>query len=150
MTDEAFMRRAIEEAANAKRAGNLPFGAVVVVNNLIVGRGHSTEVRDRDVTAHAEMHAIREASRKLGRDLSAATIFASGEPCTMCASAIYHAQIGRIVIGATRADLPQVFRRRRIGLVELARDAAYTPIIKVGIEVERAKALFTDLDTKSA
>ena len=146
--DERFMLQAIAEAERGKRVGNLPFGAVVVRAGLIVGRGHSREVTNRDVTAHAELQAISEACQRLGRDLEQCTIYASGEPCNMCASAILHAKIGRIVISSSRADLPHIFRARQIGIDDLARDSSYQPDIVRGVLREASGKLFNDLQPK--
>lgn len=143
--DERFMVQAIAEAEKGKRVGNLPFGAVVVRAGLVVGRGHSQEITRRDVTAHAEMQALSEACTRLGRDLSQGTIYCSGEPCNMCASAILHAQVGRIVIGASRADLPYIFRARQIGIMALAADSSYAPEIVWGVLQSEAVKLFADI-----
>lgn len=140
--DERFMLQAIAEAERGRRVGNLPFGAVVVRAGLVVGRGYSQEVTRRDVTAHAELQALREACARLGPDLEQATIYCSSEPCTMCVSAILHAKIGRIVIGSSRADLPKIFRQRKIGLDQLIADAGYQPEVARGILRDQAKKLF--------
>ena len=142
MNDERFMVQAIAEAERGQRVGNLPFGAVVVRAGLVVGRGHSQEVTNRDVTAHVEMQAISEACQRLGRELSQCTIYCSGEPCNMCASAILHAKVTRIVIGASRADLPSIFRQRQIGITALADDSSYAPEIVWGVLREEAIKLF--------
>ncbi len=140
--DERFMLQAIAEAERGQRVGNLPFGAVVVRAGLVVGRGHSQEMTRRDVTAHAELQALSEACQRLGRDLEQATIYCSCEPCTMCASAILHAKIGRIVIGSSRADLPQIFRERKIGVDQLLADAGYQPKLVRGVLRNQASQLF--------
>ncbi len=144
MTDEEYLREAVQLARRAKSGGNMPFGAIVVCDDKIIGRGYSTEISDRDVTAHAEMKAVREASKQKNRDLSDCTIYASGEPCTMCASAILHARIKRIVIGAARGDAPDFFRQRSIGIVELVKDASYKPEVIFGILKQEAINLFKD------
>jgi tRNA(Arg) A34 adenosine deaminase TadA len=146
MNDERFMAQAIAEAERGKRVGNLPFGAVVVRAGLVVGRGHSQEMTSRDVTAHAEMQALKEACQRLGRDLTDSTIYTSGEPCNMCASAIFHAKISRVVIGAARSDLPHVFRQRQIGITALAEDSSYAPEIVWGVLKDEAVKLFQDVN----
>lgn len=107
-SDEQYMMLAVEEAAEARRRGDMPFGAVIVDENadVVLSRAHSSELSDGDITAHAELKAIRQASRILSRlELDGLTLFASGEPCTMCASAIFHAKINRVVIAAQIAGL---------------------------------------------
>lgn len=102
MADETYMALALEEAREAARAGEVPIGAVVVCEGAVVSRAHNTRETDNDPTAHAELVAIREASRKLGRwRLSDCTVYATLEPCPMCAGAMHQARIERLVYGAT-------------------------------------------------
>lgn len=101
MTDEHYMRMALEEAREAARQGEVPIGAVVVTNDRIVGRGHNLVEKLNDVTAHAEMQAITAASESLGgKYLTECTLYVTVEPCAMCAGAIGWAQMGRVVYGA--------------------------------------------------
>lgn len=101
MTDERYMRMALEEAQQAERRGEVPIGAVVVSNDRIVGRGHNMVEALRDVTAHAEMQAITAAADTLGgKYLTECTLYVTVEPCAMCAAAIGWAQLGRLVFGA--------------------------------------------------
>ncbi len=101
----AFMQRAIAMRDTASRAGDQPYGAVVVKDNRIVGEAPSRVVTARDPTAHAEMEAIRDAARRLGtRDLGGCEIYASTRPCPMCEAASYWAGIARIHHGADAAD----------------------------------------------
>jgi tRNA(adenine34) deaminase len=96
--DEAFMAEALAEARKAGEAGDVPIGAVVVVDGRIVGRGHNARERLRDPTAHAEILALQEAARALGRwRLTGATVYATLEPCFMCAGALVNARIDRLV-----------------------------------------------------
>lgn len=106
MTDLDFLRRAVELARGNLASGDGgPFGAVVVVDGRIVGEGSNQVVRSHDPTAHAEVVAIRAASRALTRfHLDDATLYTSCEPCPMCLSAAHWAQISRIVYAADRAD----------------------------------------------
>ena len=98
---EMFMRRAIELAAAAERTGEVPVGAVVVHDGRIIGEGFNSPIADRDPTAHAEIVAMRRAAQALGNyRLDGATIYATLEPCIMCAGAIVHARVGRLVFGA--------------------------------------------------
>ena len=102
MGDEAFMRIALQEAAEAYREGEIPIGAVVECGGRIVGRGHNLTERLGDVTAHAEMQAITAAAATLGsKYLPDCTLYVTVEPCTMCAGAIGWAQVGRVVIGCS-------------------------------------------------
>lgn len=95
------MRRAIELAAAAERTGEVPVGAVVVHDGRIIGEGFNSPIADCDPTAHAEIVAMRRAAQALGNyRLDGATIYATLEPCIMCAGAIVHARVGRLVFGA--------------------------------------------------
>ena len=101
MTDEHYMRLALNEAEEALAQGEVPIGAVVVCNDRIVGRGHNLVETLRDVTAHAEMQAITAASDTLGgKYLTDCTLYVTVEPCAMCAAALGWAQIDRVVYGA--------------------------------------------------
>lgn len=100
--DEYFMRQALAEAALAAEADEVPIGAVVVVGDRIVGRGHNLTETLHDVTAHAEMLAITAAAENLGgKYLPQCTLYVTVEPCPMCAGAIGWSQMGRLVYGAS-------------------------------------------------
>ena len=100
--DEHWMRRALDLAERAARAGEVPVGAVIVRGGVEIGTGANAPIRDADPTAHAEINAIRAASRFTGNyRLTGATLYATMEPCVMCAGAIVHARIDRVVYGAT-------------------------------------------------
>ncbi|HEX4652404.1 MAG TPA: tRNA adenosine(34) deaminase TadA [Granulicella sp.] len=102
MTDESYLRAAIDEALAAERGGEVPVGAVVVYEGAIVGRGNNRVLRDSDPTAHAEIVAIRAAGQTLGNyRLENCTLYGTLEPCAMCAGAILHARIQRLVYAAT-------------------------------------------------
>ena len=99
-TDEAFMRLALELAAGAGEAGEVPVGAVVVRDGEVVGRGANAREATGDPTAHAEMVALREAAATLGSwRLVGATLYVTLEPCPMCAGALVAARLGRLVFG---------------------------------------------------
>jgi len=101
MDDIRYMRMALKEAEQAAREGEIPIGAVVVCDDIVVGRGHNLTETLGDVTAHAEIQAITAAAQTLGgKYLTGCTLYVTVEPCLMCAGAIGWAQIPRIVIGA--------------------------------------------------
>jgi tRNA(adenine34) deaminase len=102
MTDEAFMRRALELARRAEEQGEVPIGAVVVIDGRIVGEGWNHPIGASDPTAHAEIEALRAAalSQKNYR-LTGATLYVTLEPCDMCLGAMFHARIARAVFGAS-------------------------------------------------
>lgn len=102
MTDEIYMRMALQEAQTAAEEGEVPVGAVVTVNGRVIAKAHNLTERLNDVTAHAEMQAITAAAEALGgKYLKDCTIYVTVEPCAMCAAALGWAQIGRIVYGAS-------------------------------------------------
>lgn len=95
------MRVALELAGQAEEAGEVPVGAVVVKNGAIIGRGYNCPISVADPTAHAEVMALRDASRHLGNyRLVDCTLYVTLEPCIMCVGAIFHARIARLVYGA--------------------------------------------------
>ena len=99
--DEQFMRKAIVEAQESERVGEIPIGAIVVCKGRILSRAHNLTETLCDVTAHAEMQAITSAANTLGgKYLTDCTLYVTVEPCVMCAGAIGWAQIPRIVFGA--------------------------------------------------
>ncbi len=103
--DEKWMARAEEVKRNAIDAGDQPYGAVVVKDGQIVGEGPSRVITDHDATAHAEMEAIRDASKRLGtRNLSGCVLYATSKPCRMCETAAYWAGISRFVYGSGLTD----------------------------------------------
>ena len=98
---EEWLRLAVEEARSAGAAGDVPVGAVIVHDGVVIGRGQNRVERLRDPTAHAEMLAIREASEALGYErLTGATLYVTLEPCAMCAGAIVLARLHSLVYGA--------------------------------------------------
>jgi tRNA(adenine34) deaminase len=101
-SDERFMRLALREAARAGRAGEVPVGAVLVDDaGAVLARGHNRPVSGHDPTAHAEIVTLRRAARRLGNyRLTGTTLYATVEPCAMCAGAIVHARVARVVYGA--------------------------------------------------
>lgn len=101
MDGTAFMQEALRLAAQAAAAGEVPVGAVVVHDGAIVGRGYNQPVAGNDPTAHAEVMAMRDAGRALGNyRLTGCDLYVTLEPCVMCAGAIMHARIRRVIYGA--------------------------------------------------
>src|SRR3954471_16916875 len=99
MYDE-WMATALEEAGRARDAGEVPIGAVVAMNGMIVGRGFNQPISSGDPTAHAEIVAIRDAARRIGNyRLTGAVLCVTIEPCLMCAGALVHARIATLVYG---------------------------------------------------
>ena len=99
--DRAFMAQALAEARDAGAAGEVPVGAVVVRGGAVIARASNRTVRDQDATAHAEILALREASRVAGSwRLTDCTLYVTLEPCAMCAGAIVLARVERVVFGA--------------------------------------------------
>ena len=100
-SDELWMEEALRAAQRALEAGEVPVGAVVVSEGRIIGRGWNRNITDNDPTAHAEIIALREAGAAVGNHrLSECDLFATIEPCPMCAGALVHARIKRLVYGA--------------------------------------------------
>lgn len=105
MQPEDFMRLALEEA----KKGDSPYGAVIVKDNEVVAKGYNTVKRDSDPSAHAEINVIRSLTTKINNPfLEGYTIYTTGEPCPMCATACVWAGISEIVIGASIQDLISV------------------------------------------
>jgi tRNA(adenine34) deaminase len=99
--DEVFMREALTEAESAREDGEVPVGAVVVLGGEVIARGRNAVIKSSDPTAHAEVVALREAARAVGNyRLSGATVYSTIEPCAMCAGALVHARIAKLVYGA--------------------------------------------------
>ena len=101
MTDEQYMQQAIKEAERAYKEGEVPVGAIVVMNERIIGRGYNQVEKLNDSTAHAEIIALTAAFNFLGNKyLPEATLYVTLQPCLMCSGALYWSKIGKIVYGA--------------------------------------------------
>ena len=156
MSHEAFMRRAIELSEKAgliEKTGGV-FGACIVKNGEIIAEGYNQVMRTNDPTWHAEMHAIREASKKLGTPhLEGCTLYTSSEPCPMCLSACYWAHIDKIYYASTvedameygnfqditiYSDLQKTPQDRQIACHELMRDEAVKSWKKFAAMPDRA------------
>jgi tRNA(adenine34) deaminase len=101
-TDEYFMKKALKEAEMAFEKGEIPVGALIVIDNKVIARSHNLTELLHDVTAHAEMQTITAAANYLGgKYLIGCTLYVTLEPCQMCAGALYWSQISKIVYGAS-------------------------------------------------
>ena len=100
VTDNDFMALALQLARQAEAAGEVPVGAVVVHDGQVIGRGSNAPISETDPTAHAEIEALREAAKLLGNyRLPEVTLYVTLEPCPMCAGAMVHARVNRLVYG---------------------------------------------------
>jgi len=142
MSDDIFMRAALELARQAEAAGEVPIGAVVVKDGEIVGRGFNAPISRRDPAAHAEMMALRDAARYLDNyRLAGCELFVTLEPCLMCAGAIMHARIARVVFGAhdpktgVCGSVLDVFAERRLN---------HHATVTGGVLAEECGALLSD------
>jgi tRNA(adenine34) deaminase len=125
--DERYMRRALELARLAEESGEVPVGAVVVLNGVIVGEGRNAPIALHDPTAHAEMQALRAAATNTGNyRLTGATLYCTLEPCPMCAGALVHARVSRLVFGA---------RDLRFGGVRSKFQIADSPLLNHRVEI---------------
>ena len=119
--DETFMRRALELAAQGRLQGEVPVGAVVVLDGTVVGEGFNRPIGAHDPTAHAEIVAIRDAAGRVGNyRLSGAVLYVTIEPCQMCVGAMVHARIARVVYAA---------REPKAGAIESAMRAHEHPAL---------------------
>lgn len=140
MNYELFMGEALAEAQIALDSGKAPIGAVAVVNDAMVARAHDRVQETNDPTAHAVIVALREASRKMGRDrLADATIFVTREPCPMCVGALLASDVEALVFAVSN----QVDGAAG-GVLQLAQDGRLARKLKVvsGIRCEEAEELF--------
>lgn len=102
MNDEDFMRAALVLARQAEQAGEVPVGAVVVKDGMIIGRGSNAPISRHDPSAHAEMLALRDAAQNVGNyRLVDCELYVTLEPCLMCVGAMFHARIARVIYGAS-------------------------------------------------
>jgi len=121
------MRAALEQAARARDAGEVPVGAVIVLDGAVIGEGFNQPIGSHDPTAHAEIVAIRRAAARLGNyRLTGATLYVTIEPCQMCVGAMIHARIARLVYGAPEP---------KAGAIESAMRAHEHPSLNHRLEV---------------
>ncbi|WP_430410704.1 nucleoside deaminase [Kordia sp.] len=131
--DAYFMKKALQEAEMAFEKGEVPVGAVIVIDNRVIARGHNLTETLNDVTAHAEMQAITAAANFLGgKYLKRCTLYVTLEPCQMCAGALYWSQISNIVYGA---------RDEERGCIHLNTKLHPKTVMKGGIMAEQASSL---------
>ncbi|GAA4234992.1 nucleoside deaminase [Postechiella marina] len=131
--DTYFMKRALQEAELAYEKGEIPVGAVIVIDNKIIARGHNLTETLNDVTAHAEMQAITAAASFLGgKYLQKCTLYVTLEPCQMCAGALYWSQISNIVYGA---------RDEERGCINLNTKLHPKTVVKGGVLANEASSL---------
>lgn len=113
-SDEYWMERALELAARAASIGEVPVGAVVVLDGREVGSGYNAPITACDPTAHAEVRALRDAAARVGNyRLPGATLYVTLEPCTMCVGALVHSRISRLVYGADEPKAGAIVSARR-------------------------------------
>lgn len=113
--DGEFMRRALELAAQGAAIGEIPVGAVVVVDGLIVGEGFNQPIFSHDPTAHAEVVAIRHAAQNIKNyRLENSTLYVTLEPCTMCVGALIHARVRRVVFAASEPKAGSLVSARQL------------------------------------
>jgi tRNA(adenine34) deaminase len=126
--DERFMRRALELAAEGRLQGEVPVGAVVVLEGTVIGEGFNRPIGAHDPTAHAEIVAIRDAAGRVGYyRLSGAELYVSIEPCQMCVGAMVHARIARVIYAA---------REPKAGAIESAMRAHEHPALNHRLEAQ--------------
>lgn len=142
LRDETFMDLALEEARAALTHGDVPVGAVIVRDGVVIGRGHNQRERDADPTAHAEVVAIRQAAAYLDTwRLDRCTLYVTLEPCCMCAGAIVLARIPRVVYGAIddkagcAGSIADVLRHPKLN---------HRPDVFVGVRADECAALLSD------
>lgn len=142
--DERFMRAAVQAAREGIRGGQAPFGACLAREGEVLARAHNVVWRTTDITAHAEVHAIRRACRELGTvDLSGTVMYATCEPCPMCFSACHWARTDRIVYGARIDDARAAgFSELAIGNREMKERGASPVTVTGGVLREECLELF--------
>ncbi|MBQ4257449.1 MAG: nucleoside deaminase [Clostridia bacterium] len=145
LPDHRFMKEAIALAKEAEKTGDIPVGAVVVRDGVIIGRGYNRRERDQSATAHAEICAIEDACRTLGSwHLDSCELYVTLEPCPMCAGAIINSRIGRVIFGAYDPKAGSL--RSVTDLFSLPYN--HRPEIWAGVMEEETRALLEDFFRK--
>jgi tRNA(adenine34) deaminase len=138
-TDQQWMQRALALAAEAAARGEVPVGAVVVLDGVIIGEGSNNPIGGCDPTAHAEIIALRAAAKTVANyRIAGATLYVTIEPCTMCAGAIIHSRVGRLVFGATEPKAGVVVSQAKL------LDSDYSNhriIVQSGVMAEQCSAI---------
>ncbi len=146
MTDEEIMKHAIIQAKKALDLGEVPIGAVIALNGQIIAAGYNSVITNCDPTAHAEIQAIRHAGKILGNyRLTEAELFVTVEPCVMCAGALIHSRIKRLVFGASEqrtGGINSVYRILQDGLLN------HTTLITSGVLEDECRQLMQDFFRK--
>ena len=135
----AWMREALNEAVKAEAAGEVPIGAVIVLDDVLIGRGHNAPIGLNDPTAHAEIQALREAAQRIGNyRLVNATLYVTIEPCLMCMGALLHARVRQIIYGCADEKFGAAG-----SLYDLSRDPRLNHNIEIitGVLEEECRAL---------
>jgi tRNA(Arg) A34 adenosine deaminase TadA len=146
MSDESYMRLAIQKTREGIAAGQSPFGSVIVQGGQVIAATHNTVWRDGDPTAHAEVNCIRQAARELKTiALQGCTLYSTTEPCPMCLSAIHWAKIERVVFGATIADAAAAgFHELYVPAKDLANMGQSLLRVEDGLLRDECAALFAE------
>jgi guanine deaminase len=146
MEDEHWMNAAILEAKDALHDGEWPFGAVLVMNGVLIAHNRRRETKEKNVLAHAELNVLGDACQRLQTtDLSACVLYTTNEPCLMCSAAIFQAKIRRVVIAASRADLAHLIRARKLHIEDAAADSGFPIEIVRGVLRNEVLALFAGI-----
>lgn len=123
MEDQWFLREAVAEARASLGAGGIPIGSVLVIDGVIVGRGHNRRVQDGSVIHHAEMNCLENAGRRSGSEYRNATLYSTLSPCDMCSGAVLLYGIPRVVVGENRSfQGPEDHLRTRGVIVDVVDD----------------------------
>ncbi len=149
--DQRFMRLAISKAMEGVEAGGSPFGACIVKDSEVVASVHNVVWQTTDITAHAEVHCIREACRALGKiDLQGCTVYTTTEPCPMCFSAIHWANCDGIIFGAYIADAQSAgFRELTISNEQMKALGGSALEIDGGFLLEECLAVFEAFNARA-
>jgi tRNA(adenine34) deaminase len=138
--DADYMQEALLEAEKARDFGEVPVGAVVVLDQKVIGRGCNRPITDKDPSGHAEINALRDAASNLGNyRLTGADLYVTLEPCIMCAGAILHARISRVIFGAW--DEKTGAAGSRLNLLESSFLNHQTSVVSGVLEQEAGKLL---------
>ncbi len=142
MTDEQWMKIALEEASLAYSSNEVPVGAIIVLDGQIIGRGHNQREAKLDISSHAEIEALKDAAKNIGSwNLKGSTLYVTVEPCMMCSGAILQAGISRVVYGTDDQTIGAV--RSHIGAFD---DPSFPnrPLVTRGVLEEECRTLMEE------